>query len=377
MEKYRRIVERIQGIIYSSTRIDPQEVASLATEYRETCEEVNGRLRDVGELLRQGLRSEALHKSDVEPNLLDVVTVLDFPELPQWLDLTSRLRLPRAPGLMIDVAGDLDDAYTEGKPLEELMHKHRKLAIARAPMPARIAVLRQIAHRDFKNAIWRKDLQEYEAVRIAELRGEIDRLCDAEDLGGAAKLQAELKESPWVVSPAASLVTHVDDRIKALMAKESRRRMAALADRLEQAMEDLDTELAASLLGNWQQLVNYASPSANDPAVVKAQRVIAWVQSQQAAQTEREEEEFQRQQQEKRLADFKAAVKGNVSEKTLLQRREELRRQGVSIPDYLEGQYQERLKQFRIRARIRIAFILSGILAAVLLVAGLIWHLST
>jgi hypothetical protein len=377
MQQYRRTVEAIQEVIYASAKVTREEMLPLADEYAQACQEVNQRLRSVGDLLRQGLRTSALHKADVEPNLLDVVTLLDFPELPQWVDLTRQLRIPRAPAIQIEIAGDLNDAYDEEKPLEELLRKQRLLAIARAPMVARVTVLRQIAKRDYKNPVWREDLKAYEQVRLGEIRTEIDLLCDAEDVRGAVKLQSELKESPWVAPPSAQLLDYVNYRVGEAVAEISRRRLAALADQMEEAMEGLDLAQADNLVSSWQQLAAHAKPAGNDPSLLKAQRVAAWVENEKNAQIEREEQEFQRAELEKRLEHFKVALRGKMPQETLMARREELRRQGVSLPKYLEGQYAKRLKQFQRAHTVRLLCFLSGVVAAILIVVALIWYFAS
>lgn len=373
---YQRLVERIQELLYSSTTLSRTAVQPIADEYRETCQAINERLRDVGGLLRQGLRSEAIHRSNVEPNLLDVVAVLDFPEVPQWHDLLTRLKINRPPGLLIDVAGELNEAYAEEKPLENLLRRHRLFAIGRAPLHARIHTLRKIQQLDAKNPVWRLDLKEYEAVRQAELKDEFDTVVGRKDLAAATTLRTEIAQSPWLVPPPSSLLSYVDGCLAQLQREAARQKLSPLAARLEQAMEALDTEEVEQLLPHWQALVQHARPPGNDADVMRVQRVQAWLESEANAKQEHEEQEFAKKKLEQQLEDFKAAVKGNVKPDSLVRRREELKRQKVPVPKFLESQYEERLKKHRTGRTVKTALIGLAVLLGLAGAAVAVWFLT-
>ena len=72
-----RVVEGIRNLLHSGTQAQLQQLQALAQEYVEACQEVNRRLARCEEFLRQGLRSEAIHFAQAEPNLLDVLAVLE------------------------------------------------------------------------------------------------------------------------------------------------------------------------------------------------------------------------------------------------------------------------------------------------------------
>ncbi|MFT5523041.1 MAG: hypothetical protein ACI9HK_000985 [Pirellulaceae bacterium] len=373
MNQYRRIVDEIQNMIYAAAMVDRATVEPIAAEYRTVCISVNGRIRDIGLLLQRGLRSEAIHQAEIEPPLLDVVTILDFLELPQWLDLTTRLGIPRAPALLIDTAAELNDAYADEKPLENLLRTHRLLAIGRAPIAARIATLRKIAKFDFRNNVWNDDLKEYEAVRFVELRGEISLACKQNNLKALTALKSELDNSDWLCEPPHELIDYAQKQAGALFTDKSRERVADLARRLQAAMNALDFELAEQLIPKWQTCLQHARLNAADPSVMTAQRVLEWVEQERAAHAEQEEADYLRQREQSELDDFKAAVKGDVTEKKLLQRREQLRRAGVKIPKFLDGQYNERLKQLRRKRFIFYAAVAGGSVFAIALVFVLVW----
>ncbi len=96
-------------------------------------------------MLKAGLRSEAIQQCEVEPNLLDVVATLDFPERDYWVQLLNQYGHPSSGPLLMDVAADLNEAYAEEQPLETLLDRHRLLALAHSPLRLRIKTLRQLA----------------------------------------------------------------------------------------------------------------------------------------------------------------------------------------------------------------------------------------
>ena len=84
-------------------------------KYWEACCETNRRLRECGDLLRKGHRSEAIQLAKIEPDLLDMVQLLEFPEREAWL---KHLSPEPPPELELVIAAELNQAM-----LEELEEK--------------------------------------------------------------------------------------------------------------------------------------------------------------------------------------------------------------------------------------------------------------
>jgi hypothetical protein len=182
---YQQYIDDILGAVYSPETADPDFLRDSAAMYAEACAEVNDRLRQVARLLHRGLRSEAIQIAEEEPNLLDMVAMLDFAELPAWREMLVNWGMAEPPQLLIDLAADLNKAYADQQPLESLLKQHRTLALARAPLASRIYTLRQIRDADPGNEMWGADLILMErgapkANRRRSGRGPEDaRCCDA------------------------------------------------------------------------------------------------------------------------------------------------------------------------------------------------------
>src|SRR5262249_53324123 len=158
---YHQIVDQIRASLLSSDTTGNGRLADLAAAYAAACAEVTTRLGRCHRLLQQGLRSEAIQLAETEPNLWTALAVLDFHERSEWDDLVLLRDLTPAPKLPIEPARLLDEAYAEEDPLQDLLRRHRRLALQRAPLPSRIIVLRELAARDPGNPVWADDLRAF------------------------------------------------------------------------------------------------------------------------------------------------------------------------------------------------------------------------
>src|SRR6516165_1407149 len=165
-----QIVEQIRVILHAGDPARNGRLGALATAYAGACHEVTQRLGRCHRLLQQGLRSEAIQLAEAEPNLLETLAALDFPERAEWDDLVHLHDLEPAPNLPIEPARRLNEAYAEENPLQDLLRRHRRLALQRAPLRSRIGVLRQLASRDPGNPIWTDDLRAFEGNRFLQIQ---------------------------------------------------------------------------------------------------------------------------------------------------------------------------------------------------------------
>jgi hypothetical protein len=205
MLDYQRIVEDLRSTLYV-TGDGVDFLRAAAGEYAAASEEANERLRLCGERLRQGLRSEAIQLCEIEPNLLDVIAILDFPEREQWQAVAGRYGIAPPPRLLVEVAAELNEAYALEQPLAALLQQHRLRALARNPLRQRIAVLRQLADVDSQNRIWQEDLLLFERERVKQVQQEGHEAAAGSDLNRLSVLVEELQNEPWLELPPAQLV---------------------------------------------------------------------------------------------------------------------------------------------------------------------------
>ncbi len=92
--------------------------------------------------------------ASMKPNAIDGAANLDFPEVEAWHEFLRFLAIPVPPEVNQDAARELNEAIVDTQPLTQLLNRHRRLAIAKAPLAWRIRVLRRIAQLDPVNPVW-------------------------------------------------------------------------------------------------------------------------------------------------------------------------------------------------------------------------------
>jgi hypothetical protein len=102
MADHHQTVDQIRAFVQSNDQTRNSFLDSLASTYAEACIEFNQRMGRCHRLLQQGLRSEAIQLAESEPNLLDSLSALDFPERADWDELVQIYELAAAPKLSID-----------------------------------------------------------------------------------------------------------------------------------------------------------------------------------------------------------------------------------------------------------------------------------
>ena len=86
MRTYQDIVDAIDDMLSSDQDPGESELTSLENDYVQAIQAVNSRLKKADDLLRKGHRAEALGLCEAEPNLLDAVQILDFPDRETWAE---------------------------------------------------------------------------------------------------------------------------------------------------------------------------------------------------------------------------------------------------------------------------------------------------
>jgi tetratricopeptide (TPR) repeat protein len=287
MQSYQHFIDDIQSAVYSPNTADPDFLRDAAAQYAEACADANQRLRQVGQLLRRGLRSEALQLTEEEPNLLDFVGMLDFPELPTWRELLKQLGMAPPPALLIDLAADINQAYAEHQPLESLLKQHRLLAMARAPLAGRVRTLRQIRRLDPANVAWEEDQKILETARIKQMDREIDTVFRHGDLSALTAIKAEFDDDGWKITKPSSLQSKIDRSYKDLSVKMARAELESLEQPLNAAHMSFDFEKAIQIKCRWNEVAKTAGLKPDEPLAERAAPALEWLANQEQLQTER------------------------------------------------------------------------------------------
>ena len=265
MADYHQIVEQIRTALHSGDPGHNGRLAGLASAYADACAEAAQRLGRCHRLLQQGLRSEAIQLAESEPKLLDTLAILDFPERPEWDDVVQLRNLTAAPRIPLEPARLLNEAYADEDPLQELMRRHRRLALQRAPLKLRIAVLRQLAAQDPSSPVWAEDLRTFEQARMLEIQAEAAEAIRHHDAEAIQRLVSELEQSGWIEMPPKPLVLSLrkaDSQIKRELARTALEDVAARLDEAIHARDPIRGRLARH---EWSRLASAAALPHDDP----------------------------------------------------------------------------------------------------------------
>lgn len=277
MPDTQQIIENIRAVLAATGSVPTAAVTNLAAAYAALCAETNARLRRCLEYLRQGLRSETIQLAETPPNLLEMAAALDFPEREQWESLCARNHLPLAQPLRLVAAQEINESYAAEAALHDVLVRHRLLALARAPLRERAAVLRDLARRDPVNPCWGREQRVFEAARLVEMRDEAAAAVAAHDGGRATTLLGELDDPGWTAS--------VPERMRAILEAAAAANRAAqvvvqlrtLLPLMEQTVVEQNYEHAQAVWARWQTLVEQPHVAVPADVVQRAQPFLVWM----------------------------------------------------------------------------------------------------
>ena len=361
------LIERVQVTLASSRSPGKEQLRELHKELDGQIRHANKRLRECDALLANGHRTEAIQLSEQEPALLDIVSVLDFAELPEWNDFVAELGLTVAPELQIDIAADLNRAYSEDAPLEQLLRRFRLYSLARAPLRTRIAMLKKIANLDAENPVWQRDQCAYEEVRLRQIKDEFRDANRNDDMEKLRELAEELR-GKWLIQPGRRLADRVNQAIRSLNSVYAVDRLRQIADELQTAREQDNLHRAQELSREWDTLAGKCKDSEDLRELsTKAGQTLNWVKQEQTLTSD--EEEFARTVERlQRALDWGRDLPE-------LQRRyvAATRNQKFELPDEIQQDYRQAILNDRLRRRNRLIIGAAGIVLLCVLIGVVIW----
>ena len=371
-----RLVEAIRNLLHSGQQPQIDVLQALAADYAEACRDINRRLLRCEEYLRQGLRAEAIQYAQTEPNVLDLLTLLDFAERPHWDQYLVACKIPPPPLFRIETASALNHAYAEAQPLEHLLRNHRRLALARAPIGERLAVLHQLAQVDARNPVWQQDVVAFERVRVQELEREVDALLRASEAPPLERVQALLHEvqgSTWRSSLATGLLSSLQEMNKRVSAVHWQENLSKLAREVNIAhKKDNNEHRVRHLLKEWEQACQQFPLPPSDKRSQAVELAQRWLERLDRKVTDTD----QRQQAEAELQ--QALSERNISDEELEEIYLEVAAFKKGIPAHLDGAYQRRINRIRTASQRseRLVLAVVGLLIAIVVVGGVLFLLS-
>lgn len=359
----RRAVKAIQRVFSAQGDLEEAEAEELHELFVTCIEQVNVRLQKCDDLLRRGLRQEALQECESEPSILDLVTELDVPEWEAWAHYAGQFGLPAQPGLLIEVAAELNAEFTTAASLDSLLRKHRLHALARSPLSVRLTLLRSIAERDPSNHIWKEDVAAFETARLRQVGNDFRQRFDAQDLPGVEALRRELESRDWQTAPPAAVVEPVVRGHVQLVRADARARLTALAGEIDKQFAAFDLPAVRRAHEQWERYAPLGGLTSQDELSQRVAQAFAWLE--QERRTEESQFEFQT-----AVGELESALDLTSTSRHELERlRTVAERFDQPIPERVSRRCDERLRAIQ-RAEQRRFHLLAGAVAGSILLVG-------
>lgn len=93
---------------------NPDVAPKLAGDYAAACHVANLRLQQCEAMIKAGDRHQAIQLAETAPNLLDLITILEFRRADEWRALCQQNALPAADRIDARSVHALNDCYAEG-----------------------------------------------------------------------------------------------------------------------------------------------------------------------------------------------------------------------------------------------------------------------
>lgn len=284
VEKVRQLMETLwqaldalaEGVSISAV----DDVRQLLALRSSVVPHIDARLATCGELLRHGLRSEALGRAAEFPPLVETANLLDLASHPQWADWQLALSAQEIPAPVLprlDLVKALVKAQDECEALKPLLGRWRRMNLANASLPERIGLLRKLRKQDSNCEVWFEALREHEKQRLGQIEVAIkqatrDRderrlqgLVEEMDAGWKEPVDSRLKQAA-----AAALASFRGSRID--------REIDEVGGSLAAAHEARDLDAARELRRRWGPLADEkGSLEPGDPRLAAADPAVAWV----------------------------------------------------------------------------------------------------
>ena len=365
MHDYQRITDLIQALLASAVEPDANDVRRANERLKDAVLDVNERLRTCDALLRKGRRSDALQRCEVEPNLLDAVATLDIPEWNDWANYVNSIGLDASPELKLEVAAELNEAYSIERPLERLLSQHRVLALARAPLKDRLSVVRRVRRADPQNPLWEQDVRNYERERLGQIRQALERAKRGSDVAGLSEIEAELREPGWIEKPPSRLLSEAAKFHTRIRAVQAKREMEQLEQELTAAFTELDVERGRRARERWNALQRIVSVPATDPLIEMATPALDWLDKQD--QSAARDQEYQQASWE-----LEQAIEREASREELDRAWHAVVKTGSGLPPLLQHRFHERQRYLESRARRKGQLLIAAAVAGALSVATVV-----
>jgi hypothetical protein len=257
LQQLKKMIDEILAFLDSNDQTRNDEMDDLAKRYATECRLANVRLSRCVDFLEQGLWAPTVALAEVEPDLLRVVEILDFAKRPQWLDLIMQYDgLERAQPLKLDVRDRVVKAFEYHRNIEGRLRRHRRLALAQAPLKERLQVMREIASADPLAPYWRDDIAEMKRYRVVEIAGALARAKQSGNVGLLRQCMADYESESWTVAPPDDFAEEYRKLVRFVQTTTT---LPEIAQNIAAAFQRLDLHALHDHRAHWDQTTGQLS----------------------------------------------------------------------------------------------------------------------
>ena len=328
-------------------RIDPSEaeLKRLSEKYVSVIQQVNSMLKTCLDLVEKGLKSEAIMRAD-EHSLLEIVSILDFPEQQVWVDYLHQFGFPTPPAVDQFASRQINACYAPARRLEPLYRLNRRYALANSPLRVRLGVMRRIHKTEVASAkeVAGRQVELFETERMKGVRKELADAMQAQDRRRLYLLCAELSSKEWLKTPDAGLVRSA---VRALKQEEARRaslQMQGLVSNLQDKWSAHDVAAGRQIREIWNTCQQKAQLPDDDPMIQQTRAAFGWLQ-------EIDDEESRKQKYEELVAQLRDGLDQRHRRESLELSEHALEGYDDGVPESLRTRLQTRYDELETESR--------------------------
>jgi hypothetical protein len=276
----KQLCEALDALAEGVSLSAPDTVRALLAIRNEIVPVIDQRLAKSAELIRRGLRDEAVSYAAEPPELVQAATLLDISRHARWkiwLAKLTELNIPAPQMPRMDLVATMTSAQDELVRLKPLLDAWRRMNLGNAPLADRIAMLGKLRKADPENELWFEATQEHQRQRIPGLERDVAVAIKAQDDLRLTALVAEMQQE-WIEPVPPRILSAARSALKKLRGGRLDCELDALVESLTAAHDARDLEAARTLRERWQELVEQkGSFAVDDQRLAAVLPAVAWV----------------------------------------------------------------------------------------------------
>lgn len=371
MRRTSELIDAVKGSLSGATMEAAAEQA-LAQEVVRACADTRERLVRAIDLMRQGLRGEAMVIVDVRPVLTETAAALSDPVMARWRKRCMERGLPVPQLIDAELVHELSEGVAEAEDprVDQLMRRLRYQNLAHAPAFERLRTMWALRRID-PASVRDEDVRAFEQAALKELMDRLREAIGRDDAPAACIVRDELRRPDWSDRDISARRATAETECSALEARHAARRAGLELDELEACVMRGDAGAARESLDRYEATVMEVHALGGDmPEAVRerAQPLAQWVAERERAHVRACDERDR----VERLESL--ALSGSATVPELERALLECDSAGLSVSDAVRASVERRIMSERRRSsRVKAAIVASAVLAIAGLAAGGAW----